>query len=65
MPVAEVLAKVPVVARGVFRVRSQRVNCYLVRDGAAFTLVDSGLPAHWPAIKAACGTRRQRRAGPD
>ncbi len=34
------------VASGVFRVRSQRVNCYLVRDGSALTLVDSGLPAH-------------------
>jgi glyoxylase-like metal-dependent hydrolase (beta-lactamase superfamily II) len=43
------------VARGVFRVRSRRVNCYLVRDGSALTLVDTGLPAHWPAIKAACG----------
>ena len=43
------------VAHGVFRVRSKRVNCYLVRDGAALTLVDTGLPGHWPAIKAACG----------
>jgi glyoxylase-like metal-dependent hydrolase (beta-lactamase superfamily II) len=43
------------VAQGVFRVRSKRVNCYLVRDGAALTLVDTGLPGHWPAIKAACG----------
>jgi glyoxylase-like metal-dependent hydrolase (beta-lactamase superfamily II) len=42
------------VAQGVFRVRSKRVNCYLVRDGAALTLVDTGLPGHWPAIKAAC-----------
>jgi glyoxylase-like metal-dependent hydrolase (beta-lactamase superfamily II) len=44
------------VAQGVFRVRSKRVNCYLIRDGSALTLVDSGLPRHWPAIKAACGT---------
>ena len=43
------------VAQGIFRVRSKRVNCYLVRDGAALTLVDTGLPGHWPAIKAACG----------
>ena len=43
------------VAPGVFRVRSKRVNCYLVRDGSALTLIDSGLPGHWPAIKAACG----------
>jgi glyoxylase-like metal-dependent hydrolase (beta-lactamase superfamily II) len=43
------------VAQGVFRVRSKRVNCYLVRDGSALTLVDTGLPAHWPAITAACG----------
>jgi glyoxylase-like metal-dependent hydrolase (beta-lactamase superfamily II) len=42
------------VAPGVFRVQSRRVNCYLVRDGAALTLVDSGLPRHWPAIRAAC-----------
>jgi glyoxylase-like metal-dependent hydrolase (beta-lactamase superfamily II) len=42
------------VAKGVFRVRSKRVNCYLVRDGSALTLIDSGLPAHWAAIKAAC-----------
>ena len=41
------------VADGVFRVRSKRVNCYLVRDGSALTLVDSGLPGHWPAISAA------------
>jgi glyoxylase-like metal-dependent hydrolase (beta-lactamase superfamily II) len=44
------------VAGGVFRVRSKRVNCYLLRDGSALTLVDSGLPGHWPAIKAACAT---------
>ena len=37
-----------------FRVRSRRVNCHLVRDGSAFTLADSGLPRHWPAIRAAC-----------
>ena len=43
------------VAQGVFRVRSRRVNCYLVREGVALTLIDSGLPGHWPAIKAACG----------
>ena len=43
------------VAQGVFRVRSKRVNCYLIRDGSALTLIDSGLPGHWPAIKAACG----------
>lgn len=43
------------VAQGVFRVRSKQVNCYLVRDGSSVTLVDSGLPGHWPAIKAACG----------
>lgn len=43
------------VAQDVFRVRSRRVNCYLVRDGSSVTLVDSGLPGHWTAIKAACG----------
>src|SRR5215831_15178699 len=43
------------VAHGVFRVRSKRVNCYLIRDGSALTLIDSGLPGHWTAIKAACG----------
>jgi glyoxylase-like metal-dependent hydrolase (beta-lactamase superfamily II) len=45
----------PEVAADVFRVRSKRVNCYLVRDGSSLTLVDSGLPAHWAAIKGACG----------
>lgn len=35
--------------------RSRRVNCYLVRDGSSLTLVDSGLPKHWAAIKNACG----------
>ena len=44
------------VADGVFRVRSKRVNCYLIRDGSALTLVDTGLPGHWPAIKTACAT---------
>ena len=34
------------VAQGIFRVRSKRVNCYLVRDGSALTLVDTGLPGH-------------------
>ena len=34
------------VAPGVFRVRSKRVNCYLVRDGSALTLIDSGLPRY-------------------
>jgi glyoxylase-like metal-dependent hydrolase (beta-lactamase superfamily II) len=42
------------VALGVFRVRSNRVNCYLVRDGSSLTLIDSGLPGHWQAIKDAC-----------
>jgi glyoxylase-like metal-dependent hydrolase (beta-lactamase superfamily II) len=45
----------PEVAPNVFRVRSKRVNCYLVRDGSSLTLIDSGLPAHWAAIKGACG----------
>lgn len=44
----------PEVAADIFRVRSRRVNCYLVRDGSSFTLVDSGLPGHWAAIKGAC-----------
>ena len=44
----------PEVAPDVFRVRSRRVNCYLVRDGSSLTLVDSGLPEHWAAIKSSC-----------
>ncbi len=45
----------PEVAPDIFRVRSRRVNCYLVRDGSSLTLVDSGLPGHWAAISSACG----------
>lgn len=44
----------PEVAPDVFRVRSRRVNCYLVRDGSSLTLIDSGLPTHWAAIKGSC-----------
>jgi glyoxylase-like metal-dependent hydrolase (beta-lactamase superfamily II) len=44
----------PEVAPDVFRVRSKRVNCYFVRDGSSLTLIDSGLPGHWAAIKSAC-----------
>ena len=47
--------EMPEVAPDVFRVRSRRVNCYLVRDGSSLTLVDSGLPEHWAAIKSSCG----------
>ena len=45
----------PEVAPDVFRVRSSRINCYLVRDGSSLTLVDTGLPEHWAGIKSACG----------
>ncbi len=45
----------PEVAADVFRVRSRMVNCYLVRDGSSLTLIDSGLPKHWAAIKSSCG----------
>jgi hypothetical protein len=54
------------VAHGVSRVRSTRVSCYLLRDGSALTLVDSGLPAHWRrsrphAARWACARLRSRR----
>ena len=45
----------PGVAPDAFRVRSRRVNCYLVRDGSSLTLVDSGLPRHWAVTKSSCG----------
>ena len=42
------------VAHDVYRVSSGRVNCYLVREGMALTLIDSGLPKHWGGIVTAC-----------
>jgi glyoxylase-like metal-dependent hydrolase (beta-lactamase superfamily II) len=38
------------VAPGIHRIDHAYVNCYLVEDGDAVTLVDSGLPATWPFI---------------
>jgi glyoxylase-like metal-dependent hydrolase (beta-lactamase superfamily II) len=38
------------VAPGIHRIDHAFVNCYLVEDGDAVTLVDAGLPATWPFI---------------
>lgn len=40
-------------AEGVHRVEHARVNCYLVEDGSRVLLVDAGLPAMWPMVRAA------------
>ncbi|MEH0111232.1 MBL fold metallo-hydrolase [Tersicoccus sp. MR15.9] len=40
-------------AEGVHRVEHAGVNCYLVEDGARVLLVDAGLPAMWPMVRAA------------
>lgn len=38
------------VAEGVFRLRLGRTNAYVVRDGDAAFLIDTGLPSHAPVI---------------
>ena len=40
------------VAKGVHVLGSLRFNWYVVAEGGAFTVVDAGLPAHWPQIGA-------------
>ncbi|GGC78585.1 MBL fold metallo-hydrolase [Tersicoccus solisilvae] len=40
-------------AEGVHRVEHARVNCYLIEDGPRVLLVDAGLPAMWPMVRAA------------
>ncbi|OMH24838.1 MBL fold metallo-hydrolase [Tersicoccus phoenicis] len=42
-------------ADGVHRVEHARVNCYLVEDGPRLLLIDAGLPAMWPMVRAALG----------
>ena len=44
------------VADGVFLVRGSQVNWYLLREGRAVTLVDSGYPADAGASRRPCGT---------
>lgn len=38
------------VAPGIHRLAHAFVNCYLVEDGAAVTIIDTGLPATWPHL---------------
>jgi len=40
------------VAEGVHVLGSLRVNWYVVADGGAYTIVDAGLPVHWPQVGA-------------
>jgi glyoxylase-like metal-dependent hydrolase (beta-lactamase superfamily II) len=42
------------VAPNIYRLASRRVNFYLVRESSSLTLIDTGLPRHWPAVGAAC-----------
>lgn len=38
------------VADGIWRLGTSYINWYLIRDGDAFTLVDTGLPRYWPQL---------------
>jgi glyoxylase-like metal-dependent hydrolase (beta-lactamase superfamily II) len=38
------------VAPGIHRLAHAYVNCYLVEEGSAITIVDTGLPATWPHL---------------
>ena len=44
------------VAEGVHVLGSLRVNWYLVAEAGAFTVIDAGLPIHWPQIGALLAT---------
>jgi len=39
------------IAPGIRRIGNGMVNCYIVEDGGALTLVDAGLPAYWDALQ--------------
>ena len=39
------------VADRIFRLGSKHVNWYVVSDGKALTIVDTGLPGHWPQLE--------------
>jgi glyoxylase-like metal-dependent hydrolase (beta-lactamase superfamily II) len=41
------------VAKGIHRVEDAHVNWYLVEDGGALTVVDTGFPASWQSLQAA------------
>lgn len=42
-------------APGVHRLAHAHVNCYLIEDGGAVTVVDAALPATWPYLRRALG----------
>jgi glyoxylase-like metal-dependent hydrolase (beta-lactamase superfamily II) len=37
-------------APGIVRAGCQRINWYLLQEGASLTLIDCGLPRQWPAV---------------
>jgi glyoxylase-like metal-dependent hydrolase (beta-lactamase superfamily II) len=41
------------IAQGVHRIEDAHVNWYLVEDGDALTVVDTGLPRSWGSLQAA------------
>jgi glyoxylase-like metal-dependent hydrolase (beta-lactamase superfamily II) len=45
------------VAAGVHALGSERFNWYVIERGGRFTLVDSGLPTHWPQLASLLETR--------
>jgi glyoxylase-like metal-dependent hydrolase (beta-lactamase superfamily II) len=42
---------VPHVAEGIHLITHAYVNCYVIEDGGALTLVDAGLPSMWPMLQ--------------
>jgi glyoxylase-like metal-dependent hydrolase (beta-lactamase superfamily II) len=50
------MAKVTQVAAGVHVLGSQKFNWYVVEQGGRFTVVDAGLPVHWPQLAALLAT---------